>query len=316
MFYLILIFIFPSLAHADWFQTPDQQAFQAFQQQRFEDAAQLFNDPYQQGVSWYRAGKYSEAERAFSQVTRPEKQADAQYNLGNTFYQQKQYDKAVSAYQSAQRLGKNDADVMHNLQLAKKQVQKQQQAQQNQTNNKQPENNQKDNTSKDSQNSNQSSQQSNNSQQNQKDNNSQNSNSDKSEQSSDKSQQNSAKNSQAQEHSDTERNSPPQPNTAQNSPEPSESSSSTNKAQENQVDDKQAVKNSSASKDNAASPQKQSKQAIAGNSTEPSQNQQDMLANAWLDQVAEDSQQLLRNQFKIDQYLVEQQRMTPPKQDW
>lgn len=319
MYFLILILIFPTLAQADWFQTTDQQAFQAFQQQHFNEAAQLFSDPYQQGVSWYRAGKYAEAEKAFSQVTRPEKQADAQYNLGNTFYQQKQFDKAVSAYQNAQRLGKNDADVMHNLQLAKKQVQ-QQQSQQNQADNKQ-----KESSSQNSQNPNssQSSQQSNHSQQNQKNNSSsqQNSNSaqnsEKSDQSQvDPSQQNASKNSQNSEHSDTAQNSQSQPSSAQSQPEPPKSSNSAIKSQENQSIDKQMAKNTTASQENTDNGTSHQKHSVGGSSPKSSQNQQDMLADAWLDQVAEDSEQLLRNQFKIDKYLAEQQRVAPPKQDW
>jgi hypothetical protein len=73
------------------------------------------------------------------------------------------------------------------------------------------------------------------------------------------------------------------------------------------------TKNSAATPPDHTAPQGK---ATAGKTEESSQNQQDMLADAGLDQVAEDSEQLLKNQFKIDKWLAEQQRVATPQQDW
>jgi len=309
--FLTLNLLLPALAGASWFQTPDQQAFSAFQQQRYDEAAQLFQDSYQQGVALYRAGKYTEAERAFAQVTRPEKQADAQYNLGNAYFQQKQYDKAVQAYQNAVQAGNNDPDMLHNLQLAKKRVQKQQQNQQDKSENRKDSENQKD-AGKHS--SNQSP--------------SQQTGSQKGEQNADATKSSSAKQSDSSQqrqpsHSQKEGQNEP------SSTEPQQSANNSNKMPENQPnaenqpaslpqansspqsDEKQSAQQARSKSDKSATPN--NGQAVEGNME---QIQKDMLADAWLNQIEENSEQLLKNQFKIDQWLAEQKRIATPTQDW
>lgn len=309
--FLTLSLFLPALAWANWFQTPDQQAFSAFQQQRYDEAAQLFHDPYQQGVSLYRAGKYTEAEHAFTQVTRPEKQADAQYNLGNVYFQQKQYDKAVRAYQNAVQSGNNDPDVLHNLQLAKKQVQKQQQNQQDKSESQKDSENQKD-AGKNS--SNPSPSQQTGSQKGEQNSGSTESPSSKQ---SDSSQQGQPPNSQKKGQNEP---SPAEPQQSANNPnkvpenQPNADNSSASLPQANsssQSDDKQLAQQARSKSDKSATPN--NGQAVEGNTE---QIQKDMLADAWLNQVEENSEQLLKNQFKIDQWLAEQKRIATPTQDW
>jgi Ca-activated chloride channel family protein len=334
LLFLVFSLFLPVIANAAWFQTTDQQAFSAFQQQHYDEAAQLFSDPYQQGVSLYRAGKYPDAERAFSQVTQPDKQADAQYNLGNVYFQQKQYDKAVSAYQNALKLGGNRADVIHNLQVTQKQLQRQQQ--QNQQQNKQE--NQQDNhknadNPKDQQGT---------------DKNSSDAKSKPQQQNGSQSSQQAAQNkpdASKNPHdpnasqSDTSQNSP---KTAQSKPTPSESQKNTTMAdksdknqssdddkntkdavvpptvkpqllQPNDNKDKSVAQQASSQKSPESAAQQSAQSASA---TQSAQAQQDMLADAYLNQVEENSQQLLRNQFKIDQWVAQQKSVDAPTQNW
>lgn len=309
LFVLIFGLFLPILVAADWFQNADQQAFAAFQQQRYEEAAQLFNDPYQQGVSWYRAGKYADAEKAFAQVTQPEKQADAQYNLGNVYAKQEQYDKAVRAYQNAVQAGQNDPDVIHNLQLAKRKIAQQQQNQSNQADQSDKQQDQK----KDSSDKSQSAQSKQNSQAGQKQ---------------DKQTANESKSSQSGKSDST----PPKPPNSQkdgqdraevpknantpnkmppNQPNPDSHPASNANPAPSKPEDKQLAQPTPAKSEKAAAPSKA--QAAAGNSE---QIQKDMLADAWLNQVEENSEQLLRNQFKIDQWFAQQKQVATPEQDW
>ena len=126
--YTILICFTPSV-FAAWFQNQEQQAEQAFQQQEYEQAAELFNDAYRRGVALYKNERYAEAAQAFKQVERDNVKADALYNLGNAHFQQQQYDQAIAAYKDSLKQDPNNEDARHNLAVAE-QV-KQQQEQQN-----------------------------------------------------------------------------------------------------------------------------------------------------------------------------------------
>ncbi len=60
----------------------------------------------------------------------PELRAQAQYNLGNAYFDAQQWQQAVEAYQKALRENPNDSDAKHNLELALQHVQEQEQQQQ------------------------------------------------------------------------------------------------------------------------------------------------------------------------------------------
>lgn len=111
----------------DWFKNTDQQAQTAFEQKDYAKSAQLFADPYQRGVALYRNGQYAEAIKAFTAVTNPETKLDAQYNLGNAYFQQSDYQKAIAAYEQVLAERPTDTDAKHNLVLAKQLLKSQQQ---------------------------------------------------------------------------------------------------------------------------------------------------------------------------------------------
>lgn len=113
-----------SLMMGGWFLNQEQQAVYLFEQGRYAEAAEYFPDPFRQGVAWYRAGEYERAADAFSQVENPQLKEKARYNLGNAYFQQQQFEKAIDAYQQALQVNPNHQDAQHNLNLAKYYLQK------------------------------------------------------------------------------------------------------------------------------------------------------------------------------------------------
>lgn len=82
-----------------WF-TPDQQGARLMRQQQYVAAAETFDNPFRQGVAWYRAGEFEKATQAFARVRTPE----ALYNLGNAWTMLGKYDQAVESFDDALEL--------------------------------------------------------------------------------------------------------------------------------------------------------------------------------------------------------------------
>lgn len=80
-----------------YFLNQEQRAQRFYQQEQYEQAANLSKDPLRQGSALYRNGDYEAAADVFAQHSSPE----AQYNLGNALAQQQQYDAAIAAYEKA-----------------------------------------------------------------------------------------------------------------------------------------------------------------------------------------------------------------------
>ncbi len=93
--------------------TPDQQAQQLFRNGDYEAAAETFQDPMWQGVSWYRAGEFEKAEAAFARIATPE----AEFDRGNCLVFQGEYDAAIERYDRALELrpGWEDAQVNRDI---------------------------------------------------------------------------------------------------------------------------------------------------------------------------------------------------------
>ncbi|ALG67284.1 tetratricopeptide repeat protein [Beggiatoa leptomitoformis] len=109
------------------FHNADQQALDAFAQGHYAVAASLFTDPYNQGIALYRAGNFEQAVKAFATVETPTRLIDAEYNLGNTYYQLGEYDKALLSYQKVLSADPTHTDAQHNLALTQKRLEKPQQ---------------------------------------------------------------------------------------------------------------------------------------------------------------------------------------------
>ncbi|MGY6274431.1 vWA domain-containing protein [Methylomonas sp. MgM2] len=125
-FLLICLLPFPKEALAfDWqhlWRTQDQQAQQAFQEQRFQQAAEQFNDTNWRAAAQYKAGQYQEA----AETLKGAETADAHYNRGNALAKAGQLQESLAEYQQALNLDPGHADAEYNKALVEKELQKQQ----------------------------------------------------------------------------------------------------------------------------------------------------------------------------------------------
>ncbi|BDC82317.1 hypothetical protein NUITMVA1_22600 [Aeromonas hydrophila] len=95
----------------------DNQAWQAFLQKRYQEAACAFADPIWQGNAWYRAGDYAKAAAAYGRAST----ATAHYNRGNALVQLGQLAAAEQAYLAALALEPSHQDARYNLTLLRAQ---------------------------------------------------------------------------------------------------------------------------------------------------------------------------------------------------
>ncbi len=95
----------------------DNQAWQAFLQKRYQEAARAFADPVWQGNAWYRAGDYAKAAAAYGRAST----ATAHYNRGNALVQLGQLAAAEQAYLAALTLEPSHQDARYNLTLLRAQ---------------------------------------------------------------------------------------------------------------------------------------------------------------------------------------------------
>lgn len=128
-FALICLLPLPKNAEAlDWqslWETSDQRAQKAFQQQQYDQAAEAFNNPDWRAAAQYKAGHYQEAAEALKDA----QSADGQYNRGNALAKAGQLQEAIQAYDQALTLNPQHADAKYNKELVEKQLQDQQKQQ-------------------------------------------------------------------------------------------------------------------------------------------------------------------------------------------
>lgn len=124
----------------------------AYEEQRFEEAEQNYQKAleaensakgnYNLGNALYEKGQFPEAakryEEAASLADNDNIKSDAYRNLGDAYFQQKEYQKSVEAYKNSLRIRPDDQETKYNLSKALRQIQ-QQQEQQNQQNQQQQE---------------------------------------------------------------------------------------------------------------------------------------------------------------------------------
>jgi len=127
-----------------WFKTPDQRAKNLMDQERYQDAAEVFEDDQWRGVSQYRDGNFEEALKSFSSAARAvdsaapnSTKATGFYNEGTTAIRAGDYTQGVESLQQALELDPTNDNIKHNLGIAKKakKLADQQNAQQNQPQN-------------------------------------------------------------------------------------------------------------------------------------------------------------------------------------
>ena len=103
---------------------------------KYNDKAQ-----FNLGDAYYNQKNFDEAARSFQSVTdrnvEKDLEADAYYNLGNSMMEQQQYAEAFNAYKNCLKLHPDDEDARYNLEYARQKMIMQQQQQQNQQQNQQ-----------------------------------------------------------------------------------------------------------------------------------------------------------------------------------
>jgi Ca-activated chloride channel family protein len=110
--------------HSLW-QTPDQRAQQAFQQQQYDQAAEQFNHPNWRAAAQYKAGKYQQA----AETLKDARTAEEFYNRGNALAQAGQLQDAITAYEQTLKLEPAHADAKYNKEQVEKQLKKDSQQQ-------------------------------------------------------------------------------------------------------------------------------------------------------------------------------------------
>ncbi len=126
---LFILLPLPKNSYAlDWqdlWQSQDQQAQQAYQQQHFQQAAEQFDNPEWKAAAYYKAGDYA---KALAQLDSKQSAATA-YNRGNALAKSGKLADALKAYDQALAVNPNDADAKYNKALVEQELQKQQQKQ-------------------------------------------------------------------------------------------------------------------------------------------------------------------------------------------
>lgn len=112
----------------DWkslWQTPNQRAQQAFNQQQYQQAAEQFDNLDWRAAAQYRAGQYQQA----AETLKNTQSADGHYNRGNALAKAGQLQDALQAYQQALQLDPNHQDAKFNKALVEKKLNEQQKPQ-------------------------------------------------------------------------------------------------------------------------------------------------------------------------------------------
>ncbi|WP_020483986.1 vWA domain-containing protein [Methylomonas sp. MK1] len=124
---LLCLLPLPKNSYAlDWqslWQTPDQRAKQAFEQQQYQQAAEQFDNPDWRAAAQYKAGQYQEA----AETLKNTQSAEGHYNRGNALAKAGQLQEAVQAYQQALQLDPKHQDAKYNKELVEKKLKEQEQ---------------------------------------------------------------------------------------------------------------------------------------------------------------------------------------------
>ncbi|EAR09601.1 tetratricopeptide repeat protein [Reinekea blandensis] len=107
---------------ASMFKNSEQQAYSAFLNEDYADAASQTDNPMLKGEALFRQGQYEQAAQAFAQSN----DADAHFNRGNALAHAGKYQEALAAYQDALNLGPHES-ARQNLKTLQDYLDKQQQ---------------------------------------------------------------------------------------------------------------------------------------------------------------------------------------------
>lgn len=128
-----------------WLRKGDQEYLEqryADSESNYRKALERKNSPqgqYNLGNSIYQQKRYQEAltryENAAKKATNPTDKAAAYHNLGNTYFQLNELDKSINAFKQALRLNPNDKETKFNLALAQQRKKQEEQQKQRSSSN-------------------------------------------------------------------------------------------------------------------------------------------------------------------------------------
>lgn len=131
---LILPFVYLPGAEAyswrDLWQSRQQQAAEAYQQQDYLRAEQTFTEPEWQGHAAYRQGNYQQAEQHYRTALEQQRSADNLHNLGNALALQQRFAEALEQYQAALELQPEHESAQQNATMMQQFLEQQEQQQQ------------------------------------------------------------------------------------------------------------------------------------------------------------------------------------------
>lgn len=160
---IIFLLLFTAPMFADEHKTHIREGNKLYKQKKYNDAEIEYmkaNENKNTNIgefniadALYKQGKYKEAAEKFENLTASDlsddELASIYHNLGNSYLQNKEYEKSIDAYKDALKRNSDDPDSRYNLEYAKQMLQKQQQQQQqNQDQNKDNKNKQDKNKDK------------------------------------------------------------------------------------------------------------------------------------------------------------------------
>ena len=127
---LISLLPFPENSYAlewnDLWQTQNQRAQQAFEQKKYQQAAEQFDNSQWKAAAQYKAGQYQQA----VETLQNDQSAPGQYNLGNALAESGKLKEAIEAYDKSLQIEPENEDAKYNKEQVEKELEKQQQKQQ------------------------------------------------------------------------------------------------------------------------------------------------------------------------------------------
>ncbi|MEP2029559.1 MAG: VWA domain-containing protein [Paracoccaceae bacterium] len=115
-FLLVAAAVKPAQAEGikDWFFTPDQQGWMAYQDKEFAEASELFQDPQWIAFSQFKAGKYAEAAESYARI----ETAQGALGEGLARLRNREYREGVRAFEKALKRDPEFAAAEENLAVA------------------------------------------------------------------------------------------------------------------------------------------------------------------------------------------------------
>ena len=122
--FTFVVLLYPGLVFGagwgDWWLTPDQQGGRLFEQERYLEAAEVFESPERRGIAYFRGGDFENAASVFGRIGSPE----AAYNRGNALVMLGRYEEAIKSYENALKVRPDWTEAADNLAIARVRLEK------------------------------------------------------------------------------------------------------------------------------------------------------------------------------------------------